>query len=210
VQCELSLSAASRSRATRAAPRPPVGYCAASCHVRGQLGQRERRGVAPVSAAAVVSRGERLRVEVEDTDPVIRTQRGYGIESSTGRGLALVAAIAQEHGIIRTDTGKIAWFALDATPEEGDEPDVDALFDAWSDEEVHAASEPERAERTVTLAGLPPTLWLAAHQMHDALLRELALFRTGRDLDTGDLAAADLARFAVRGAIWTPDDGVNP
>ncbi len=147
-----------------------------------------------------ISCGERLRVEVEDTSPVIPTQRGYGIESSTGRGLALVAAIAQEHGIIRTDTGKIVWFVLDATPEEGDEPDVDALLDAWSDEEVHAASEPE-PERTVTLAGFPPTLWLAAHQMHDALLRELALFRTGRALDTSDLAVADLARFAVRGAL---------
>jgi hypothetical protein len=36
-----------------------------------------------------ISGRERLRVEVEDTNPVIPTQRGYGIESSTGRGLAL-------------------------------------------------------------------------------------------------------------------------
>jgi anti-sigma regulatory factor (Ser/Thr protein kinase) len=144
-----------------------------------------------------------LRVEVEDSSSSIPAQRGYGAESTTGRGLALVAAIAHKHGVIRTDVGKIVCFWLGPTPADSDagEPDIDALLDAWGDDDLLGDPEPEQAERTVTLVGFPPTLWLAAHEMHDALLRELALFRTGRGLDTSDLAAADLARFAVRGAL---------
>ncbi len=142
-----------------------------------------------------------LRVEVEDSSQLVPAQRAYGAESSTGRGLGLVAAISHEHGITRVPTGKIVWFTLGATPAESDEPDIDALLDAWSDDDLLAAPEPENRGRTVTLAGFPPTLWLAANEMHDALLRELALFRAGRNLDTSDLAVADLARFAVRGAL---------
>lgn len=142
-----------------------------------------------------------LRVEVEDRSPVIPVQRGYGPESSTGRGLALVAAITHEHGVTRTDAGKIVWFALNTGTDESDEPDLDDLLDAWDDEDVLPAQGSTPPGRSVTLAGFPPTLWLAAAQMHDALLRELALFRAGRDLDTGDLAAADQARFAVRSAL---------
>lgn len=145
-----------------------------------------------------------LRVEVEDRSPVIPAQRGYGPESSTGRGLALVAAITHEHGVTRTDTGKIVWFALNALPdqiEQLDEPDIDALLHAWGDDDLLPAPAPTRPGRSVTLTSFPPTLWLAAAEMHDALLRELALFRGGRDLDTSDLAAADQARFAVRSAL---------
>jgi len=142
-----------------------------------------------------------LHVEVEDNSPVVPTQRGYGTESSTGRGLGLVAAITHEHGITRTDTGKIVWFALNALSDETDETDIDALLDAWRDDDLPSAPGPTPPGRSVTLAGFPPTLWLAAAEMHDALLRELALFRAGRDLDTSDLAAADQARFAVRSAL---------
>jgi PAS domain S-box-containing protein len=144
--------------------------------------------------------GGRLRVEVEDTSAVIPAQRSYGSTSSTGRGLALVAAIAHEHGIVRTDTGKIVWFALGDEPVEADDLDFEALVDAWSDDDL-LATEPDRSVRTVTLAGFPPTLWLATAEMHDALLRELALFRTGRNLGIDDLAAADRARFAIRTAL---------
>jgi len=145
-----------------------------------------------------------LRVEVEDSSPVVPVPRGYGPESSTGRGLGLVAAITHEHGITRTDTGKIVWFALNALSDETDETDetdIDVLLDAWRDDDLPSAPGPTPPGRSVTLVGFPPTLWLAAAEMHDALLRELALFRTGRDLDTSDLAAADQARFAVRSAL---------
>jgi len=142
-----------------------------------------------------------LHVEVEDKSPAVPVARDYGREASTGRGLALVAAITHEHGMTRTDTGKIVWFALNALTEETFETDIDALLDAWRDDDLPAPPWPTPPGRSVTLAGFPPTLWLAAAEMHDALLRELALFRTGRDRNTSDLAAADQARFAVRSAL---------
>ena len=141
-----------------------------------------------------------LRVEVEDASAAVPAQRTYyGTEASTGRGLALVAAVAHEHGIERTATGKVVWFTVRDEP---GEPDLDALLDAWGDDDLDApAPAPPDGGRTVTLAGFPPTLWLAAVEMHDALLRELALYRAARGLDASDLAAADRVRFAIRAAL---------
>jgi PAS domain S-box-containing protein len=52
------------------------------------------------------------------------------------------------------------------------------------------------------LRGMPPTLWLAAREHHDAMLRELALHLAGAgprgDLD---LAAADRARFLISDGV---------
>ena len=58
--------------------------------------------------------------------------------------------------------------------------------------------------RTVVLRGMPPTLWLAAREHHDALLRESVLFRAEHPDDPGsqaDLARADEARFTVSGRL---------
>lgn len=143
---------------------------------------------------------EELRVEVEDTSQTIPQQRSYGQISTTGRGLALVAAVASEHGFSRTTAGKIVWFALGVDPVEAAE-DVAALLDAWGDDDPLERPPHSADIRHVTLAGFPPTLWLAAVEMHDALLREMALDRAGRNLPTSDLAAADRARFAIRVAL---------
>lgn len=148
----------------------------------------------------VCCRDDELRVEVEDCSPVLPVQRHYGSDAATGRGLALVAAVSHAHGIARTDTGKVVWFTLRDETALSEEEDLDALLAAWGDdagESPHTSSE----LGSVRLVGFPPTLWLAATSMHDALLRELALLRTGRREDVSDLAAADRARFAVRAAL---------
>lgn len=141
-----------------------------------------------------------LRVEVRDDSAVVPQQRSYGSQSSTGRGLALVAALVSDHGYTRTDTGKVVWFTLTDEQIEPSEADVDRLLDAWGDAGAPQAA-PDPGAGTVTLVGFPPTLWLAAAEMHDAMLRELALLRGGRNLEVGDLAEADRARFAVRVAL---------
>lgn len=142
-----------------------------------------------------------LRIEVEDGSAAIPQQRGYGATASTGRGLGIVAAVALEHGCTRTPNGKIVWFTLGAEPVEESPEDLDALLEVWLDEEDRLElSEPAEGP-TATLVGLPPLLWLAAMEMHDALLRELALYRVGRGLDTTDLSAAHRARFAVHDAL---------
>ncbi len=145
-----------------------------------------------------------LRVEVEDGSAVIPVPRGYGPEASTGLGLALVAAVTHEHGFTRTDTGKTVWFTLRAMSDgidEMDETDIDTLLNGWDPEEAVCPSGPPPSGGSVTLVGFPPTLWLAVAEMHDALLRELALYRNGHDLETSDLAAADRARSALRNAL---------
>jgi PAS domain S-box-containing protein len=146
---------------------------------------------------------DNLRVEVEDTSAAVPAQRTYyGTQASTGRGLALVAAVASDHGTDRTATGKVVWFVVRDEPAEPGEQDPNALLEAWGDDDLHVpVPEPADGGRTVTLAGFPPTLWLAAGEMHDALLRELALYRAGRDLPMTDLAAADRLRFAIRAAL---------
>lgn len=136
-----------------------------------------------------------LLVEVRDTNTALPTQRQYGTNATTGRGMALVAAITQSHGITPLGQhGKIVWFTV------SDEPlSTEDLLDAWG-EDLEPVAAP-RGARRVTLPGLPPTLWLAAVQHHDTLLRELALFRGGRAQSVEDLAIADRARATIRLAL---------
>lgn len=140
-----------------------------------------------------------LRASVEDFSPAIPSQRQYHLDATTGRGLALVAAVTSEHGITPTSTGKAVWFTLTdgATVAAGD---PETTIDAWAEDEALWPT-PDDQARSVVLLGLPPTLWLAGAQHHDALLRELALYRVARDLPTEDIGAADRARAAVRLAV---------
>jgi len=138
-----------------------------------------------------------LRVEVLDTNPALPSQRQYGQEATTGRGMMLIAAVTTSSGVIPVDGGKIVWFVISAAAAE---PNAEDLLAAWSDDEGDLPS-PSSDGRVVTLAGLPPTLWSAAVQHHDGLLRELALYRRGREQTVDDLVVADRARFAIRSAL---------
>jgi PAS domain S-box-containing protein len=142
-----------------------------------------------------------LRVEVRDESSLLPSQRHYGDQATTGRGMALVAAVTQAHGVLSGGgAGKTVWFTICDEPDEPEDPDVGALLDGWGDD-LAVPPAPAQPLRRVVLPGLPPTLWLAAAQHHDALLRELALFRAGRQQTTDDLAVADAARFAIRCAV---------
>ena len=142
-----------------------------------------------------------LHVEVQDLNLVVPQQHAYATTSTTGRGLGLIAALTHDHGCKRTDSGKIVWFTLTDEAPSNEEMSLEALLDAWGDDDLPPEAGGEAATRTVLLARFPPTLWLAAVEMHDALLRELALYRGGRGLPASDLAAADRARHAVRRAL---------
>ena len=148
--------------------------------------------------------GHSLRVEVEDFNPRLPTPRLHEPEASTGRGMALVAALTNEYGVVPKPGGKIVWFAVtDEAPPALETSALDLLA-AWADIEMWGEESPESAEPadpSVTLVGFPPLLWLAAAQQHDALLRELALYRAGAGEVGDDLAAADRARFSVRTAV---------
>jgi PAS domain S-box-containing protein len=146
---------------------------------------------------------ELLRVEVRDFNPAVPVQRSYGEQATTGRGMALVAAVTSSCGVTRLADGKVVWFVVPTEPQELSEDDLLAAFDdaQWDlDDPPPPAADPD-PQRPVRLVGVPPTLWLVADEHHDALLRELALYlssrtaaTTGPDPGAADPLRADLAR----------------
>ena len=160
---------------------------------------------------------DRLHVEVRDGNPMPPRQRGYDTQATTGRGLALVSALADECGVHSVSpAGKVVWFSLGdqagATADAalaaawGGAHGDDWLEGSWQDSAWDLEADPGRAgpapgTRTVTLPSMPATLWLAAVQHHDALLRELVLYLAEHEGPPVDLALADAARGQVGAAL---------
>jgi PAS domain S-box-containing protein len=145
-----------------------------------------------------------VHVSVRDYSPVLPVQRDYSEQAMTGRGMALVAALADEHGIrdVGPD-GKVVWFTVTGEAAEQSDEDLLAAWDdaAWDVGELlaDATVDPAQEQCTVRLLALPTLLWLAAREHHDALVRELGLHiaqHGGADLPV-DVPAADRARAAV-------------
>ncbi|MFF3393976.1 ATP-binding protein [Streptomyces sp. NPDC002669] len=60
---------------------------------------------------------ERLTVSVHDHDPRMPTVREASTSSTSGRGLALIAAVSESWGVRpRGGAGKVVWFTLPAPP----------------------------------------------------------------------------------------------
>ncbi|WP_345116400.1 ATP-binding protein [Streptomyces drozdowiczii] len=58
---------------------------------------------------------ERLTVSVHDHDPRLPTVRDADDSSTSGRGLALIAAVSESWGVRpRGESGKVVWFTLPA------------------------------------------------------------------------------------------------
>ncbi|MFJ8074201.1 ATP-binding protein [Streptomyces sp. NPDC096176] len=59
---------------------------------------------------------DRLTISVHDHDPRLPTVRDPGMAATSGRGLALVAAMSESWGARpQGDTGKVVWFTLPAS-----------------------------------------------------------------------------------------------
>lgn len=109
-----------------------------------------------------------LRVEVTDANPQLPSQREYAEQATTGRGMELVSLVTADCGVWGREDGKTVWFVVQAV----DGADGGAAS-GWDISEEGAAQAAD--SMTIKLLGLPPTLWLAAREHHDAILRELAL-----------------------------------
>jgi PAS domain S-box-containing protein len=144
-----------------------------------------------------------VRVAVRDFNPSPPLQRHYDVQATTGRGLALVAAVSDAYGIVHLGTeGKAIWFTVGGP--RSDRPDVGST-DAWDAIDWDTGPAPHdtgtpAGTTSIRLLGLPPTLWLAALQHEDALLRELAFYRSRHPVAV-DIAAADRVRAALSGAV---------
>jgi Histidine kinase-like ATPase domain len=150
-------------------------------------------------------------VQLRDTDSTLPARRESDGGSTTGRGLAMVAAVSAESGVqLLRGAGKAVWFCL-GTAEPWQE--ADELLDRWDDRMDGSVSgrvserdgpglHPAPDEHPVLLAGMPVRLWLAAREHHNTLIREFCLAQQ----DAGGplalrLGDADRARSLVLTAL---------
>lgn len=147
-----------------------------------------------------VSVSTSVRVEVKDLSPVLPAHRDYDSQATTGRGLALVAAVTDDYGVVEGGvSGKTVWFTIGSESKERSEAEILADWDdnGWDLEEP----EVKIATKVVRLEQAPVGLWLAARQHNDALLRELVLYlahHPGLDVNVEE---TDRARFLISGVI---------
>ena len=93
----------------------------------------------------VAQEGDVVRVSVSDSSPVQARMRSYGLDSTTGRGLRLVASLASTWGVEGDRRGKTVWFEVAAgsderpgVPWDDESPDADleALLSQYGDDDV--------------------------------------------------------------------------
>jgi serine phosphatase RsbU (regulator of sigma subunit)/anti-sigma regulatory factor (Ser/Thr protein kinase) len=145
----------------------------------------------------------RLRLEVEDAGPGVPVLgRHNNNESLTGRGLALVAALATSWGVQPAPGGgKVVWVELGqnqnrsaTTPQP--EIDVDALLASWADVD-------DGPRFTVRLGSVSTALLLSAKAHIDNLVRECNLATFSDKADAKDVAGfTQLARTIAQSLSW--------
>ena len=132
-----------------------------------------------------------VRVEVVDRNPLLPARRSYDDDALTGRGLEMVALLADEFGMQPlADAGKRVWFRLGESPfAPVEETDTLRVRDTVS---VH-------------LINLPLTLYSAWQAHAEAMLREATLVALdGADRGaTGEFALANQALSALAAATVT-------
>ncbi|MCW2607203.1 MAG: Histidine kinase [Frankiales bacterium] len=159
---------------------------------------------APGPARLVLERdADGVRLEVRDGSSTPPLRRASGGGATTGRGLNLVAALAQEWGVLdRADgePGKTVWCLLTGTSDElVPDLDVDALLASFDDEGDEADTRVE-----VHVGDAPVALLREAKDHLDGVLREIALAVCAGSLprEVVEPMAAAARRFAeARGQL---------
>ena len=94
----------------------------------------------------------RVRIRVHDLSSVLPRERHYGPDSTTGRGIRLVATLAVNWGVESEGTGKAIWFELAVdgghlvSPDWDDDVDIDALLDTYDEEPTELAEPGPQAQ----------------------------------------------------------------
>ena len=150
---------------------------------------------------------DEICVEVRDFNPTLPVQRDYDLEATTGRGMALVTTLTKSCGVHSLgEHGKVVWFCVDGMH---DATDPDDLLTAWDIDDLLEGERTAPDDCEIVLASMPVTLWLAARQHHDAMIRELVLYQGEHDAPTLDIALADAARAAISTAIVAAIDAAR-
>lgn len=141
-------------------------------------------------------------VEVWDDDANPPARRASEPTATTGRGMVMVAAVATSYGVQSVGPSKVVWFRLGAA--RPDHAEV-VLLDRWRDDTGTGAAPAATDARRVVLVRLPLSLWLAAREHHNGLMREFSLHQQAAQPRKGQiperLVAADRARSLVLAAV---------
>ncbi|HVV77424.1 MAG TPA: SpoIIE family protein phosphatase [Mycobacteriales bacterium] len=152
-----------------------------------------QHGGPPVSVV-VEGDAERIRIEVSDGNPRPPVRPAPNPTNMTGRGLALIDALAVEWGVEPdSGIGKVVWAEIAGSREEREERpgaiDIDQLLADWPDPVAEAGE----ARYTVVLGDVPTDLLIDAKSHVDNLVREFTLAASGAEL--GGNAPEHLARL---------------
>lgn len=118
-----------------------------------------------------------LRVSVRDRSPALPALERHSTTASTGRGLAMVVAVADDWGVDFGDgPGKSVWCTLVPRTPDRQPPDIHEVLNDWR----LTLSEVDRAPAApgttdVVLMGYPVDLGLALQEHYDAVVRECQL-----------------------------------
>ena len=153
------------------------------------LANAVQHGIPPLSVT-VVGGPAQIRLEVRDGSPRAPVRPAESTTNMTGRGVALVDALATRWGVDRDGPGKAVWAEFErvgsSSPEDGGDVDVDALLAGWADDDAETAT----PRFTVVLGDVPTDLLMAAKAHIDNLVREFTLAAAEADSAAPD----DLAR----------------
>ena len=125
-----------------------------------------------------------VRVEVRDGMRTAPIRAIASTEAMTGRGIALVEALATSWGVEPEGEGKVVWSELSTLHSPADAElespdfDIDALLAAWDDEPA------DEQRITVRLGDVPTDLLIAAKAHVDNLVREFTLAAAGAESGT--------------------------
>jgi anti-sigma regulatory factor (Ser/Thr protein kinase) len=129
-------------------------------------------GREPITVEIVVT-ADVLRVAVTDGSGVSPSFSLLDPTAVTGRGLLLVASVADRWGVEPQPDGKTVWMELaSSTPSADEAADIAFLLESWGDE---LATDPALEQVRVVLTDLDVPLLVESEAHDDALLRELAL-----------------------------------
>jgi PAS domain S-box-containing protein len=135
---------------------------------------------APAMLRIAVTPGPKLRIEVEDANPMPPVPLRALAIGTTGRGLSLVIQLCDAWGVDhRRDgtVGKIVWaeqtVPTDDEPEDAIELDLEALLAQWPD--LEPAPDAEADSLGFRIDDIPVELFLESDQHLESLLRELYL-----------------------------------
>ncbi len=127
---------------------------------------------------------QRIRLAVSDESDELPTLERHTATASTGRGLAMVIAVADSWGVERHDQhGKTVWCELAENTSGTPRPNIGEVLDSWeltlNDIRSRAPGQ-RRGSTTVTLRGYPVRLGLALQEHYDAVVRECQLLAAPR------------------------------